>query len=308
MQILIEDKIYERVKVYDYQGVCYQDKYITYGGVMNQIGRNSALTVLIWNPFKYIAAFFATLLSTVYTFPSHMANRKYSDALCKKILIDSLTLTVMYPDQEHFYDEKDFESFYCPNVHEKEFMECLSNNSVTTNDTTNSMYESCLKKKKTRYQKCMEEKGPQLAYKRHVARTRPIKCDKFNEVYSLTKELSNFNKPYDECSRPFIVQQIAHSNLILLVTNRICSQDFEIERIFNDVPQTIEYFNSSMFCFKISKPFFRKRPNPKGCLFHHADVSINRYRISSVNNFNLYRSPILTRRTMIAHNVDVDIN
>lgn len=76
MKILIEDHVYEPIQVFDYQAVCYQDKDFKYDNVMEQIGRNSALTVLIWNPFKYFAAIFATLLSTVYAIPSHMANCK----------------------------------------------------------------------------------------------------------------------------------------------------------------------------------------------------------------------------------------
>lgn len=71
MQILIEDKIYEATKVFDYQAVCYEDQQVEYKFLME---RSSALSVLLWNPFKYIFAVLVTLLSTIYALPSYMAN------------------------------------------------------------------------------------------------------------------------------------------------------------------------------------------------------------------------------------------
>ena len=181
----------------------------------------------------------------------------------------------MYPDPEHFFNEEGFEDFYCPNIHEQEFMNCLIENEVTSNDTTNSEYLSCLEKKKKRFQKCNEDRGNKYVLRRHVTRTRPKKCDKFNVVYYLTKDESNFLKPYDDCSRPFVVMRIAHSNLILLITNRICAQVFATKIEFADVPQTIDYVNST-FCHKLTQPpLFRNRPSNKTCVDRHHNVSFS---------------------------------
>lgn len=180
--------------------------------------------------------------------------------------------SVMYPDEQNFYDEEKHKNFQCPDIHEHKFMDCLAENEVTSNDTLNSKYRDCFEKKKLRFKECNAEKGAEFILKRHINRTRPRKCDKLNVVYSLTKDESNFLKPYDECSRPFVVQRIAHSNLVLLITNRICNQIFATQREFNDVPKTVEYVNST-FCHKMRMPMmFRGRP--KSCMTHHDRVSI----------------------------------
>lgn len=115
------------------------------------------------------------------------------------------------------------------------------------------------------------QKGYAYILQRHLTRTRPTKCDKYNFIYSLTKDESNFLKPYDECSRPFVVHRIAHSNLLLLITNRNCAQVFATTVNFEEVPITIEYDNST-FCHKLSKPqLFRSRP--RSCMTHHERVS-----------------------------------
>lgn len=81
MHILIEDHVYDPTRVFDYQAVCYEDRNVEYEHLMK---RNSALSVFLWNPFKYFAAVFATLLSTAYAVPSYMANCKF-DSVCSTV-------------------------------------------------------------------------------------------------------------------------------------------------------------------------------------------------------------------------------
>lgn len=189
----------------------------------------------------------------------------------------------MYPDSEHYYNPDDYLKYSCPSIHEMEFMECLKKNEVTSNDTLNKKWIDCFEEKKTRYKNCVAEFGWSNTLKRHLRRSRPYKCDKFNVVYTLTRDESNFLKPYDECSRPFVVHKIAHSNLILLITNLNCARTSDNYKEFNDVPKTIEYENST-FCHKMRMPqLFRSRP--KTCLTHHFKVSYG--DLSYEDNVNL---------------------
>lgn len=205
----------------------------------------------------------------------------------------------MYPDREYFYDEAENSEYYCQKINDKDFLNCL------VNDT----HASCFKKKEKAYTKCNEEKGYKHILRRHVNRSRPYYCDKSNVVYILTKE-SNFNKPYDECSRPFVLQKIAHSNLILLITKslRSCAQESTIQRDFKTVPTTVEYHNST-FCRKKLNPLFRNRPT--SCLTHHEKVrkfsSSSLIENSFLNSLNRNRNSIQPTRK-IDRIADADID
>lgn len=162
----------------------------------------------------------------------------------------------MYPDPEHFYEDSVSDHHCLDFTEDEEFLKCLK--TVSVDDIQNPKFKDC---QYNRFKKCREENGTANILKRHLTRTRPIKCDKLNIVYSLTKDESNFLKPYDECSRPFIVHKIPHSNLILLVTNRLCAQVFATEREFDNVPETIPYINST-FCRRMKVPqLYRGRPS-----------------------------------------------
>lgn len=83
MHILVEDGIYEPVRVFDYQAVCYVNKNVAYKKLMKRdIISSSALSVVFWNPFKYFGTVLATLVSTASTvfgaIPTYMANCKSS--------------------------------------------------------------------------------------------------------------------------------------------------------------------------------------------------------------------------------------
>lgn len=199
----------------------------------------------------------------------------------------------MYPDDEHYYDESKNLEYYCPVIHDPEFFKCLHEKKVLSHDVNNSDYLGCAKQKENRYKKCIAENGTENILKRHVKKTLPKKCDKFNDVYTLTTDERNFSpKQYDACSHPFVVHRMAHSNLILLKTNRDCKEMLAVDTDFHDVPMEIKYDNS-IFCLKQSKPQFnRTRPN-NICVTKHARVSW-RHLMKSLNLVSLFLLFLIT--------------
>lgn len=72
MNQLITDNIYERVSVYDYQAVCYQDRDIKYEAIMDIV--SSAGSTLIWNPLKAVwGAILAIIVSLGNVFKASVA-------------------------------------------------------------------------------------------------------------------------------------------------------------------------------------------------------------------------------------------
>lgn len=79
MHILIEDRVYEPIRVFDYQAVCYLDRNTDYDAMLKRVNHNSARSLALFNPFKYFSTVLATLLSAVNALPSYIANCEYSD-------------------------------------------------------------------------------------------------------------------------------------------------------------------------------------------------------------------------------------
>lgn len=182
----------------------------------------------------------------------------------------------MYPDETYHYHPEEDEIYKCPDLQDHKFIKCV-NDANKKGDPDGSKYKDCLRQTTNR---CLAENGTEFIIRRHITKTKPIKCDKLNKVYRLTRDESNFEKKlYHECNRPFVVHKIPNSNLILLKTNhRYCNKDSEFDDYINFhhypvTPTYGEYGNMSLFCFKRSKPeLFRNRPNPKLCFSSHINV------------------------------------
>lgn len=171
----------------------------------------------------------------------------------------------MYPDPEYYYVD-DPES-YCPYDDDGFLKQCLAAAGVSETDTDNEHYEKCMKNFTKREKSCRDERWSQYILKRHLNRTRPRRCDKFNYVFVLNLE-SNFGKPYSNCERPFVVHRIPNSNLILLIAKSDCAKNTFYE--FHDEPEVTKYVQS-MFCRKLFSPLYRR--HSKSCFSYHSNVS-----------------------------------
>lgn len=86
-----------------------------------------------------------------------------------------------------------------------------------------------------------------------MQKTKPEPCDNEFYLYNLVhytarnESSSGYNKTMGNCSRPFIVQRVSGSNMILLVINNLCQEQKDRYTPSPD-PQQIDY-NMSLPCF-----------------------------------------------------------
>ncbi|KAG5676553.1 hypothetical protein PVAND_006378 [Polypedilum vanderplanki] len=266
MKILIHDNIYEKKQIYDFQGVCYQDREIEYEYIMEIV--SNAGSILLWNPLKNLWMALIALFTTIGKFFE-------TEAVAKKFVPN-----LMYPDPDYYYE--DDSTAYCPYADDGSFDKCLKENDVKKSDKENEKYIQCEKNYTQAYKVCHNSlQWSTNLLKRHTNKTRPIKCDKNNFVYVLNLDESNLRKPYNKCERPFIVQRIPNSNLILLVTKSDCDKNVNVEP-FNIQPKTIgiEDYQMSLFCYKLRNPLYRR--HSKSCINYHANEPIERGKNTSL--------------------------
>lgn len=117
-----------------------------------------------------------------------------------------------------------------------------------------------------------------------IQKTKPEPCDKELYIYTLTHYTSrNITKSrYNEtmsndCSRPFIIQPVVSSNMVLLVINKICP-DSIVE--LPHVPVQIDY-NMTFECYRVSNNNYVRR---------HYSSCINRSTLVSQSSFAMRRS------------------
>ncbi|KAJ8969624.1 hypothetical protein NQ317_002430 [Molorchus minor] len=96
-----------------------------------------------------------------------------------------------------------------------------------------------------------------------IPKTKPGPCDNELWLYSLVhyteRNISNsgYNKTMEGCSRPFIVQRVTGSNMILLVINNLCKVEESL--IAPDPePRQLDY-NMSLYCYRAINNDFPRR-------------------------------------------------
>jgi len=114
----------------------------------------------------------------------------------------------------------------------------------------------------------------------YINKTKPRPCDKEVTLYELNEaRLYKNNRPWpvkgklqncheSECERPFSVTIIPHTNLILIVADRLCpcfSNKISIE------PQKISYgaSNETAYCDKLKYNIYRRKPTK--CINYHSE-------------------------------------
>ncbi|XP_031833881.1 voltage-dependent calcium channel subunit straightjacket isoform X2 [Nomia melanderi] len=101
-----------------------------------------------------------------------------------------------------------------------------------------------------------------------INRTRPEACDKEVYLYLRNVSFDSFDvepSTNDECMRPYIVQPVDFSNMLLLVVNTDCID--MMSPPLSVVPEEVTYENNSLVCQKALTTLKRKRP--ESCIRTH---------------------------------------
>ncbi|CAH1102236.1 unnamed protein product [Psylliodes chrysocephalus] len=109
-----------------------------------------------------------------------------------------------------------------------------------------------------------------------IEKTKPEPCDTQMALYSLIHysdrdmSASAYNKTMVECSRPYIVQKISGSNMVLLVVNSVCLGEPNTI-IQTPDPEEVDY-NMSLACYRAAYNDFPRRQY-MSCINRNANES-----------------------------------
>ncbi|XP_043503020.1 voltage-dependent calcium channel subunit alpha-2/delta-3 isoform X2 [Polistes fuscatus] len=102
-----------------------------------------------------------------------------------------------------------------------------------------------------------------------INRTRPEACDQEVYLYLRNSSVINYNVEVDmedECARPYIVQPVNFSNMLLIVVNTGICSDTTYPPL-TVMPEEVIYENNSLVCQKAWT--FLKRKRPESCIRTH---------------------------------------
>ncbi|XP_043672455.1 voltage-dependent calcium channel subunit alpha-2/delta-3 isoform X1 [Vespula pensylvanica] len=102
-----------------------------------------------------------------------------------------------------------------------------------------------------------------------INRTRPEACDKEVYLYLRNSSVTDYNIEVDtddECARPYVVQPVNFSNMLLIVVNIGTCYDTTVPSL-TVVPEEVIYENNSLVCQKAWT--FLKRKRPESCIRTH---------------------------------------
>lgn len=114
-----------------------------------------------------------------------------------------------------------------------------------------------------------------------IKKTTPTPCDERRWIYELINYKNTIDSPYNRKMRsdkPFIIQRILYSNLILLVMDNNALKDVD-EVLDSPVPEEIDY-NMTLAC-RIREDDLPRRRYANCTNFH---INVSTYRVPEKNN------------------------
>ncbi|XP_015440255.1 PREDICTED: voltage-dependent calcium channel subunit alpha-2/delta-3 isoform X2 [Dufourea novaeangliae] len=207
MSSLVKEGVFERIRIFDYQAVCFKSTQTTNDG-------NILLTP--WRNAQRMVAWLVGQTAWAWA-KAGIWESEYAEAFA-------------YPNEEDGMREDYQESDEKPPVDPKD-------------------------------EKMFDQKVL-------INRTRPEACDQEVYLYLRNVSFESFDIPTDineDCRRPYIVQPVDFSNMLLLVVNTECTET--VSPTLSVFPEEVMYENNSLVCQKALTTLRRKKP--QSCIRTH---------------------------------------
>uniref|UniRef100_A0A6P7F144 Voltage-dependent calcium channel subunit alpha-2/delta-3 isoform X2 n=1 Tax=Diabrotica virgifera virgifera TaxID=50390 RepID=A0A6P7F144_DIAVI len=242
MDSLVQDRIYVKVPVYDYQGACSNSKF-HFSGSSNKL----SIFIPVNTLFGYIIQMvFSLLVNLNMAYTNALAyNRDESDDLFG---VYSDYEIEQYTTGEEITDEQDTVFSPPSNTYSPSFIPPYESDPMEGVDVG---IRPCDRKV-------------------DLYILQPEKLNTSGQSNPLKGKLTNCHS--SGCERPFSVQKIPHSNLILLVVDTVCSCG---SKQLSIIPQEVSYESKNGGCLhKPKDSLYRKRP-PKCINYHPEETEIH---------------------------------
>ncbi|XP_018576080.1 voltage-dependent calcium channel subunit alpha-2/delta-3 isoform X2 [Anoplophora glabripennis] len=244
MDSLVQDKIYKKVAVYDYQGVCSNNKF-QFSGKANKIQIFDPVKLLVTFLMKSFLILIAELKNA---YGTALAYTQEEDDMLDKYSEYELE---QYPTGEDIIDEQDPIISPPSNTYSPSFIPPYESDPMEGVDLGQFGIRPCDRKV-------------------DLYILQPDRLNTSGQSNPLKGKLTNCH--VTGCERPFSVQKIPHSNLILLVVDTMCpcgSKQLSI------IPQEVNYESKNGGCLhKPKDSLYRRRP-PKCINYHPEETEIH---------------------------------
>ncbi|XP_020293161.1 voltage-dependent calcium channel subunit alpha-2/delta-3 isoform X2 [Pseudomyrmex gracilis] len=141
-----------------------------------------------------------------------------------------------------------------------------------------------------------ELKDEEKVFEQHVLinRTRPEVCDQEMYLYLRNSSFNTYDVEVDkDCVRPYVVQPVNFSNMLLLIVNTDCGDT--TSPALSVIPEEVIYENNTLVCQKALAALKRKRP--QSCIRSHPRESEIKDQCGTAATNNL--STVLLVKTLL---------
>ncbi|GJQ67510.1 hypothetical protein Trydic_g5143 [Trypoxylus dichotomus] len=239
MDSLVQDKIFNKVVLYDYQGTC-----------INRRNYYSGAATRFLNSSKYIFNFLSHLLLVWVTLFDHVFGMSRSYVQESDVAYDYGAPYKNYNIDTEVIDDQDIVMPHYTYTNNPLFMSDMGDDMIDALETSEMGLRPC-------------------DHKIDLYVLQPDKLNASGQNNPLKGKLTNCH--VTGCERPFSVQKVPHSNLILLVVDTLCPCG---SKQLNNNPREIIYNTASGGCLhKPKDSLYRRRP-PKCISYHPEEIEI----------------------------------